>query len=174
MLSLKISHRVFALIVVYSVITLCFHIAALKLIYHMVELGEYSKELAQGFEKEDVGRQMHAYIGHSEKSTHIFLMLCYAFIPLIGLLLIFRRINYITFIVELIIFGGIQVIGVYLFALFFNKYSMSGTFGRLNIYIHQRITLWSFIVPSVIYAFEYIFIGIKGFYRKSHQAAKSG
>lgn len=154
MFSLKINQKIIIFVLIYSAIALTLHFLAIKYIYDSVGTLLSANDLAHSTEKILLKERADLLRQYSYNISAIFLIICYVFMALIGILLIIKKVNLLNYFCEIILFSLIQIVGIFILTRFINNYGMTELFGRLNVLIHQKLTIILIIVPLLISAVQ--------------------
>lgn len=143
----------------YSLIGLFMHFFAIKEICNCVGVFLKANDVFQESEKAAMKIQAETARHYSENFTHVFLIMCYLFPIIIGILLIIKKIHLIEYIFGLLCFVMVQC-GIFILTKFINCYGMTEIHGRLRIVIYQPFTYYALVIPLIIYIILYLFIKI--------------
>lgn len=151
MISYRINHIYLVCVSIFSAITLFLHMVTLKLVYKSIEILLEANEITSLEMKKEMALQVDNLKRYSNYCTNCFFILCYLFLIFTGIILMLRKIKIKIYLLGDLIFGAVQVIGLYLFIQIFNKYELTEGFSRLRIIVHHKLFWIMVIIPIIFY-----------------------
>lgn len=148
MVPIQKKQKYFPVVVVFSILALSFHMAALKLVYNSIGLLLGANGAVSEIQNA-VKAQVANLKRYSEYCTFSFFLVTYFFVFFIGFKLISRKIKLKMYIASYLLFEAIQITGLTLFIQIFNKYELTEGFGRWRI-LHRHPLLWIMLIIPII------------------------
>lgn len=134
----------------FSGLALFFHMAALKLIYHSISLLLKANEASPELRRE-IAVTVESLKNNSNACTNLFYLVSYLFAIFLGAMLIADKINIKKYLIDLLIFGSIQFLGIALFIQLFNQYELTEGYARLRIILRHKLFWFVLIIPIMIH-----------------------